>query len=48
MHAVADAEQIRRHLGIPTAGVVTKVNASFQQLAHAEGWQRHYLKSFSG
>ena len=44
--AVADAEQERRHLGIPAAGVVTKVHASFQQLAHREGWQSHCFSPF--
>jgi hypothetical protein len=27
---------------------VTKVHASFQQLAHREGWQSHCFQSFSG
>ena len=33
MHLVAHAEQERRHARVPTAGVVTKVNAGLEQAA---------------
>jgi hypothetical protein len=46
MDPVADAEEIRRHLGIPAAGVVAEMHASFQELAHREGWQSHVFSPF--
>ena len=38
---VADAEDVRRHLRVPAVGLVAEVNASFQELAHAEIRQSH-------
>jgi hypothetical protein len=36
MDVVAAPENERRHFRIPAVGLVTKVNASFEQLAHGE------------
>jgi hypothetical protein len=38
---VADAENVRRHLRVPPAGVMAKVYAGLEQLAHGRGWYRH-------
>ena len=47
--AVPLAEQIRRHLRIPTMGLVAEMNAGFQKLAHADRRQGHVpVNSFSG
>jgi hypothetical protein len=34
MDPVSDAEQVGRHLGVPSAGVVPEMNACFEELAH--------------
>jgi hypothetical protein len=34
MDPVSDAEEVGRHLGVPSAGVVAEMNAGFEQLAH--------------
>jgi hypothetical protein len=31
---VADAENVRRHLGVPPSGMMAEMNAGFEQLAH--------------
>ena len=46
VNGVARPEEERSHLRIPAAGVVTKVNAGFQQLTHGERGQRHYTFPF--
>jgi hypothetical protein len=38
---VAGAEDVLSHLRVPTVGLMAKVNASFQKLAHAVVGQRH-------
>ena len=38
---VAGAVEERRHARVPAAGVVAKVNAGFEQLAHGEIGHRH-------
>ena len=38
---VADAENVRRHLGVPPAGMMAEVNAGFEQLAHGGSRYRH-------
>jgi hypothetical protein len=43
---VTGTEDVLGHLRVPTVGLMAEVNASFQKLAHAEVWQRHYV--FSG
>jgi hypothetical protein len=35
MDFVASAKDIRRHFGVPVAGLVTKVDTSLQHIAHA-------------
>ena len=45
--AVALAEDVRRHLRVPAAGGVAEMNASFQELAHRNVWDRHEVY-FSG
>ncbi len=41
VNVVACAKDELLHLRVPTAGVVTKVDASFHQLTHGKGWQSH-------
>src|SRR5690606_14980198 len=41
MNAVAYAEAVLAHLGVPAAGVVSEVNARFEQLAHGESRHSH-------
>ena len=36
MDAVAGAEDVRTHLGVPTTGLVTEMHAGFQHLLHAD------------
>ena len=48
MYAVTNAEDIRLHFRVPAAGVVTKVNACFKQLAHGDIGHSHIFSSFSG
>jgi hypothetical protein len=38
---VAGAEDVLRHLRVPAVGLMAEMNASFQELAHAEVGQRH-------
>jgi hypothetical protein len=38
------AEDVAVHLRVPAVGLVSEMRASFQELTHAEYWQRH--KSF--
>ena len=39
--AVADAEDVRRHLRVPAPRVVAEMHASFEQLAHRVGRESH-------
>ena len=34
MNPIADAEQVGRHFGVPSTGVMPKMNAGFEKLAH--------------
>ena len=45
---VADAEDVRRHLGVPPAGVMAEMNAGFEQLAHGGSWYCHESFLVSG
>src|SRR3546814_12213318 len=45
VNAVPDAEEVRRDLRVPAAGVVTEVDAGLEELAHGEGGSNH-LESF--
>ena len=38
---VADAENVLGHLRIPAVGLVTEMNASFEQLTHGKFRKRH-------
>ena len=44
VNPVAHPENVRLHLGVPAAGLMSEMNAGFQQLAHRELWH----VSFSG
>ena len=48
VYAVADPEQVGGHLGVPTAGSVSEMNASLEKLAHGKLWHCHVRGSFSG
>ncbi len=37
VNLVAVTEDVRSHLGVPEAGLVTKVDTGFQHLAHSNG-----------
>jgi hypothetical protein len=41
MDVVPRAEDVLRHLRVPAMGLVTEVNASFEQLTHIECGDRH-------
>ncbi len=41
VNVVTGTKDVRFHLRVPTAGVVTKVDTSFHELAHGKGWQSH-------
>ncbi len=46
--AVAGAEDVTRHLRVPTPGVMAEMYAGFQKLAHGKGRHSHGIRSFSG
>ena len=46
VHAVADAEQVRRHARVPAAGVVAEMHAGFEKLAQGKVGHRHDAVSF--
>src|SRR5665213_3283686 len=48
VNAVAHAEQIGPHLGVPAPRVVAEMHAGFQKLAHGEFRDCHVIRSFSG
>src|SRR5207245_8061016 len=40
--AIASGEDVPLHLGIPTAGLMTKMDASFEKLLQRDEWHRGY------
>jgi hypothetical protein len=39
--AIARAVDIRLHLGVPAVGLMSEMNACFEQLAHSKFWHSH-------